>query len=73
MADPKFQKPSVKEVEVEVAAPSAKVKPKTVKVVTSYPFVIDLITDTKITATPVEIEVHPWLELQIAANIIQVV
>ena len=47
--------------------------PKTVKVVAVYPPFVDLITNTLIETTPVEIEPHPWLQAQIDAGKLKVV
>ena len=50
-----------------------KAKPKTVKVVAVYPPFVDLIKNVEIGETPVEIELHPWLQAQIDAGKIVVV
>jgi len=75
MAEIKVQPTATKETPKDAPkdAPPVTAKSKKVKVVTKFPLVIDLITDTKITAIPVEIELHPWLQAQIDSNIIQVV
>jgi hypothetical protein len=43
-------------------------KPKAVKVVAAYPPFIDLIKNIEIGETPVDIELHPWLQAQIDAG-----
>lgn len=50
------------EVKAEVKA-GAKVK-----VYALRPPFVDLITDTTISEKPIEVEMHPWLEAQIAAG-----
>jgi hypothetical protein len=48
--------------------PAEKQKVKTVKVVAVYPPFVDLIKNVEIGETPVEIELHPWLQAQIDAG-----
>jgi len=48
--------------------PVEKQKPKTVKVFAVHPPFVDLIKNVQIGETPVEIELHPWLQAQIDAG-----
>ena len=48
--------------------PTEKSKAKTVKVVASIPPFVDLIKNVEIGETPVEVELHPWLQAQIDAG-----
>lgn len=50
------------------AAPKAKKEEGKVKVYALRPPFIDLITNTEIGETPIEVEMHPWLEAQVAAG-----
>ena len=45
----------------------------TVKVMAKLPPFVDLINDVRIGAEPVEVELHPWLQAQIDANLLIVV
>lgn len=57
-------------------APAAEITPQAltkVKVVAKHPPFLDLITDTWITGEPIEMEVHPHLQLQIDAGKVLIV
>ena len=45
----------------------------TVRVMAKLPPFVDLINDVRIGAEPVEVELHPWLQAQIDANLLIVV
>ena len=44
-----------------------------VKVMAKLPPFVDLINDIRIGAEPMEVELHPWLQAQIDANLLIVV
>ena len=44
-----------------------------VKVTAKFPIFVDLINDVRIGAEPMEVELHPWLQAQIDANLLIVV
>ena len=44
-----------------------------VKVMAKLPPFVDLIKDVRIGAEPMEVELHPWLQAQIDANLLIVV
>ena len=44
-----------------------------VKVMAKLPPFVDLINDIRIGAEPMEVELHPWLQAQIVANLLIVV
>ena len=48
-------------------------KKTTVKVMAKLPPFVDLINDVRIGAEPMEVELHPWLQAQIDANLLIVV
>ena len=44
-----------------------------IKVMAKLPPFVDLINDVRIGAEPMEVELHPWLQAQIDANLLIVV
>ena len=44
-----------------------------IKVMAKLPPVVDHLNDVRIGAEPVEVELHPWLQAQIDANLLIVV
>lgn len=70
---PKQTEPQEQPQEPQESQERPQAKRRTVRVIAKYPPFVDLINDVRIGETPVEVELHPWLEAQIGVGLIIVV